>query len=114
MPWSVDARVPVLIGRLEDAEGDDALLIEGSQRVQRPAVAHFEVAERQHAPGCACCAPLSPVAFALRALFQARAKGDVPFFRRVVAVTRTEEGDVAVWSAIRNDPLTAGRFRLAG
>jgi hypothetical protein len=36
----------------------------------------------------------------------------LPFFRRVVAVTRSAEGDMAVWTALRGDPLTAGRFRL--
>jgi len=113
MPWNVDARVPVLLGQMEQAGQDDALLIEGGEPADGRTAARFDQTASEHAPGCACCVPRSPVALALNALFQARAKGEVPFFRRVVAVTRTTEGDVAVWAALRGDPLTAGRFRLA-
>lgn len=114
MGWNIDARVPVLLGRLVDAEPEDALLVEGPtpEAACGRALAGFELGASEHAAGCACCAPHSPVALALNALFQARAKGELPFFRRVVAVTHSAEGDIAVWTALRSDPLTAGRFRL--
>jgi hypothetical protein len=113
MAWNLDARIPVRFGPLDQAGGDDALIVEGgpAPRTGAAAVA-FELDGGGHPAGCACCVARSPAAQALYALFQARAKGEVPFFRRVLAVTRTPEGDLAVWSAVRNDPLAAGRFRL--
>jgi hypothetical protein len=113
MAWSIDARVPVVLGQLADADADDALLIEGEDSGPGRAAARFDVAVAVHAPECACCAPRTGAALALNRLFQARAKGEVPFFRRVVVVTRTAEGDMEVWSALRADQLTAARFRLA-
>lgn len=65
-----------------------------------------------HVPGCACCVARGPAAVALDRLFQRRARGEVGFFRRVVVVTATAEGDMEVWSALRNDPLASARFRL--
>jgi hypothetical protein len=111
MGWSLDARVLVKLGRLEQAGPGDALLVEGDGPVGGGA--HFRPVASEHSAGCACCAPRSPAALALNALFQARAKGEGPFFRRVVAVTQTEAGRTAVWAAVSSDPLTAGRFRLA-
>ena len=113
MAWKLDKRIPVRFGRLDEAGEDDALVIEGAAAPRTGAAAvAFEPDGGIHRAGCACCAARSPAAQALNALFQARAKGEAPFFRRVLAVTRTPEGDLAVWSAVRNDPLTAGRFRL--
>lgn len=51
---------------------------------------------------------------ALDRLFQRRARGDVAFFRQVLAVTATPEGDLEVWSALRGDVLVSARFRLQG
>src|SRR4051794_36122212 len=111
MTWTVDARVPVRLGSFAEAEEGDALLVEGG-RAPVAIGAAFEVNGPGHAPGCSCCAPRSSAALALNGLFQARAWGEVPFFRRVLAVTRSPEGDLAVWAAVRSDPLAAGRFRL--
>jgi hypothetical protein len=111
MTWNVDARVPVRLGSFADAEEGDALLVEGGGAPAATGTA-FEVNAPGHAPGCSCCAPRSSAALALNGLFQARAKAEVPFCRRVLAVTRTPEGDLAVWAAVRSDPLAAGRFRL--
>ena len=96
-----------------DAAGEgDALLVEGDARVDFWPLPTAVRRSPAHAAGCACCVPRSPAALALDRLFQARAKGEVPFFRRVLAVTSTPEGDMAVWAALRTDPLVSGRFRL--
>ncbi|MDE2573876.1 MAG: hypothetical protein KGL55_01045, partial [Rhodospirillales bacterium] len=59
--------------------------------------------------GCACCLPRHGAAAALGALFLARARGEVPFFRRVLAVVRDA---AAVRAALAGDVVTAARFRL--
>lgn len=101
MAWSVDARVPVCLGGVPGA--GDAVLAEGADFVLEP-----------HGAGCACCGVQNAVGAALNRLFQQRARGEVPFFRRVVAQTTTAEGDLAVWSALRDDPVASARFRLEG
>ncbi len=105
MAWSIDARVPVQFGTLEDAAAEDALLVEGDG-----GVGTFLPAQG-HPAACACCAGRSPAAAALDTLFQRRARGEIPFFRRVVAVTSSPEGDLEVWTALRSDPVVAARFR---
>lgn len=115
MALFLDARVPVVFGGVEDAAADDALLVEGdlAVAVDRP-VARFDPVIAGHAIGCACCVPRGAAATALAGLFVARARGAVPFFRRVVVVPRDENGTAAVREALAGDPLTAGRFRIAG
>ena len=112
MAW-IDARVPVRFGAVGDAVAGDALLLEGDA-VAPPefAAARFVAASAEHAPGCACCVARSAAAVALNKLFQARARGTVPFFRRVLAVTASAEGEMEVWAAVRGDPLVSGRFRV--
>ncbi len=63
--------------------------------------------------GCSCCAPQAPVGQALSRLFLARARGEVPFFREVIAVTVSREGRAAVAAALEADPLAAAWFRAA-
>jgi hypothetical protein len=112
MRWSLDARIPLVFGRVEDAGPDDAVLIEGDAPVAvEGAVVRIapSTAIADHAPGCACCLPRPPVAAALGGLFLARARGEVTFFRRVVAVVAD---DVQIRAAIAGDPLVSGRFRL--
>lgn len=110
MAWSVDARVAVRFGGVGDAGEGDALLVEGGVPDGLTGEG-FEVSVG-HVAGCACCVPQSAAAAALARLFQRRARGEVPFFRRVVAVTATEAGDMAVWAAIRSDAVASARFRL--
>lgn len=98
-----DARVPVLIGRAEDAGAGDAVLAEGGAAWGTLG---------GHAADCACCAPRGAAASELAALFLARARGEVPFFRRVVAVPAGEAGAAAIRAALRDDPFVSGRFRL--
>ncbi len=132
-----DTRVGVRFGAAEDAGPEDALLIEGdapgpgdaprdgeAQLVggavverdapaARRAVARFALPVRiaTHPRGCLCCAPRGPAAEALGRLFLARARGELPWFRSVVAVTRSTAGADAVRAALTGDVVTAARFR---
>jgi hypothetical protein len=106
-----DARVPVVFADLAAAGPDDGLLIEGDAPAPLGrAVARFASGPRPwHAPGCFCCAPRAAAAAALGRLYLARARGEVPFFRRVVAVVKDP---AAVRAALAEDTLAGGRFRL--
>jgi hypothetical protein len=116
MVESSDDRVPVRFGSAEAAGQDDALLVEGDT-VAPPghAVALFRLGPglTGHPFGCACCVPRGPVAEALGRLFLARARGEVAFFRSVVALVATPAGEAAVRAALAEDQVSAGRFRLA-
>jgi hypothetical protein len=115
-----DGRILVRFGVVGDAGPWDALLIEseapggGDASGDRAAVARFALRMRvaMHPVGCACCAPRGPVAEALGRLFLARARGEVPWFRSVVAVTRGAAGAEAVRAALAGDVVTLARFRL--
>jgi hypothetical protein len=116
MKWAVDARVALVFGQAEDAGPDDAVLTDGdapapnAATVLRLAAAQARpFASPAHMAGCACCVSRQPVAAALGGLFLARARGEVPFFRRVVAVVADA---AAVRAAVTADPLVSGRFRL--
>jgi hypothetical protein len=110
-----DGRIGVRFGAASDAGPDEALLIEGFVVADRASVARFTLTAgfATHPLGCACCAPRGPVAEALGRLFLARARGEVPWFRGVVAVTRSEAGAGAVRAALLADVVTAARFRQA-
>ncbi len=111
MPIFVDARVPVVFGPVTAAGPRDALLLEGGEAA--PAglpEARFALCQPGHPAGCACCAPRSAVAAALRDLFLARARGGVPWFGRVVVVA-SAEGEAAVRAALADDGFVAGRYR---
>ena len=110
MGWSVDARVPVRFGSVADAAEGDAVLIEGDAPAPGCPVVRFGTTD--HPAGCACCVPRSGAAQALSALFLARAKGETPFFRRVLAVAGPN-GEAAVRAALQADAMVAGCFRLA-
>jgi hypothetical protein len=111
MSQSTDARVPVIFGDIAAAGPDDGLLIEGEAPAPPGrAVARFSSAPRRwHAAGCACCVPRAAAAAALGRLYLARARGEVPFFRRVVASVRDP---ASVRAALAGDTLAAGRFRV--
>src|SRR5271165_4849913 len=114
-----DGRVRVRFGAADDAGPEEALLIEGTgadegaAQTDRAAMARFVLPIRiaTHPLGCACCAPRGPVAEALGRLFLARTRGEVPWFRSVVVVTRTAAGADAVRAALVGDVVTAARFR---
>jgi len=113
MAWSLDARLPVRFGSVEEASADEALLIEGNlpAPTSRAAERFTISANTSHPAGCACCAPRSSAAQALARLFLARARGDAPFFREVLVVTGTM-GEAAVRAALESDPLASAWFRL--
>jgi len=120
-----DGRIRVRFGVEGDAGPEDALLIEGEAPAagiaprdggapaDRPAIARFTLPVRvpTHPLGCICCAPRGPVAEALGRLFLARARGEVPWFRSVVAVTHAAGGVDAVRAALTGDVVTTARFR---
>lgn len=102
----IDARIPIGAG-----EGPFAALIAPGETTPAGAVAVETVdAAAMHPAACACCAGRSPVAVALDRLFQARVRGTVPWFVRV-AVADAAQADVV--AAVREDAVTAARFRLA-
>ena len=94
----VDARIPVVMGGLAEVGPEDALL-------SGEAVEHRVV---EHRLGCACCVGRDGVGQALGRLFQARARGEVAWFRRVVVVGVAA---TAVAQALADDPLAAAWFR---
>ena len=107
MTWSLDARIPLLIVQsvaalhAELADDPAAMALEG-----------FD-ASLPHAPACACCAGRTPAALALDALFQGRVRGTLPWFARIIALAESPEARAAVQTALREDALTAARFRAA-
>jgi hypothetical protein len=106
----IDARVPVVFGGIGDAGPQDALLIEGDAPAPEGRVVVRLMAEATpaHVAGCVCCVPRSAAGAALAGLFLARGRGDVAFFRRVLAVTSDR---AAILAAIENDMLASGWFK---
>ena len=113
MSSRIDLRVPLLFGAAEDAAAGDALLIEN----EGVAPGHFLPAplefHSRHSPSCPCCQARNAAGRALASLLQARARGEVAFFRRVVAVTRTPAGRLEVEEAVRFDPVASACYRLS-
>jgi hypothetical protein len=106
----IDARIPVIFGAIADAGPDDALLIEGDAAVPegRVVVRLMADATLAHTAGCVCCVPRSAAGSALAGLFLSRGRGDVAYFRRVLAVTSDPD---AIAEAIENDMLASAWFR---
>ena len=67
---------------------------------------------QSHAAACSCCGGRAPAATALDRLFQARVRGQCPWFDRVVALAETPEARAAIAAALVEDAVTAARFRL--
>lgn len=127
MPWSLDARIPIVIVADEAAlaaalEGDRpaAALLgpvrEGAARPDAPppgavALGRFDLSGPLHAAACACCAGRGAAAVALDALFQARVRNACPWFDRVVALAGTPAARAEVEAALDRDAVTAARFR---
>ena len=99
MTLMFDARVPVVFGRSQDAQEGDAVLTGELDGVP------------DHGAGCACCVARAPAAQALGDLFVHRARGTIPFFRRVLV--DGDAAEAAVRAALQSDPVAAARFRLA-
>ena len=123
MPWSVDARLPVVT--VGDAAGLAAALATGPKAAvlaeappapmpeDAAALASFDPFMPGHAGGCACCGGRSQAATALDRLFQARVRGTCPWFERVVALAETQAARDTVVAALTDDAVTAARFRAA-
>jgi hypothetical protein len=108
----IDARIPLIFAEAAQAHAEDAMLVEGDVPVGA-AVCRFEAGlAAGHPAGCACCTLRNGAAQALSRLFLARARGEIPFFRRVIAVVGTGAGRQAVLQALQTDPMASGCFRL--
>ena len=131
MPWSLDARIPIVIvadpaalaAALDAAQAGGrpaAVLLgpaaHGASRPDAPppgavALARFDLSGPAHAAACACCAGRGPAAVALDTLFQARIRNTCPWFDRVVALAETPAARAEVEAALAGDAVTAARFR---
>jgi hypothetical protein len=121
MPWSLDARIPLLI--VPDAAALAAALAAGPPAAilaeapppdlpdQAVALASFDAALPSHPSACACCTGRGAAALALDRLFQARVRGQCRWFDRVVALADTEAARGEIAAALRDDALTAARFK---
>lgn len=114
---NADARFPILLrARLAPAElapGDLVLL---DERVPQPPLPPGVTARRvafaaSHGASCACCGGHAPLARTLARLVVERARGEVPFFARLVAVSDAT-GRAALRVAVRADPLVSSRYSV--
>lgn len=122
MAWTVDARIPLLVTKGEAAlaealaAGPKAAVLAEAPPPPLPkdavALASFDPS-LPHAAACACCGGRSPAAVALDRLFQARVRNQCPWFERVVALAETAEAQAAIAAALREDAVTAARFRAS-
>ena len=111
MSFTLDARIPVVLGKPEEAGADDALLLEGDGPAE-PGKEWFQAdAPSAHSSGCACCLPRSSADMAFARLILARGRGTGPFFKRVIAVTSTIGGLACVKAALERDPLTSACYK---
>jgi hypothetical protein len=116
MAWSLDVRISLSFGTAASLAkgGATALLVEAPPEPLPPgAVAQASFASGPaHAPACGCCGGRSAAAAALDRLFQARVRGQCGWFDRVLAIVETPEAAAEIAAALREDAVTAARFRL--
>lgn len=105
----IDARIPVVFGLLSDLQPTDALLTDAPDAPAGVPTARLGPETPGHPPNCLCCVPRGEAGEALGRLFQARARAEVAFFRRVLAVV---DDQAAIRQAVLNDRLAAAWFRL--
>ena len=111
----LDARVPVRFAVPAQPGADTAWLVQDDAPAPAGAsVARFRLppAEAGHPVDCRCCVPRGPVAEALSRLFLARARGEVAFFRAVIALPSDAAGAETIKAALAADPVLMARFRL--
>jgi hypothetical protein len=123
MAWSVDARIPLVTVADEAAlaealaAGPPTAVLSDALLPARPAGAvaleRFDPAGAPHALACTCCGGRGAASQALDRLFQSRVRATSPWFARVVALAASAEGRAELAAALREDPLTAARFRPA-
>jgi hypothetical protein len=102
-----DLRIPVVFGDVSAAGPGDAVLAEGDLP---GATAHF-VPGAGHAPGCTCCVARGEAGRALAWLLHARARGEVPYFTRIVAVVTTQAARDDIHAALLSDPIASTCFK---
>ncbi len=114
----IDARIPVcFLDQVPAAAIADAVLLVASQGSTPAASAGWvsvcvlpeAPGVPRHAPGCACCAPRSPQADVLTRLFQARARGEIGYFRRLAACLPPATG-AALREVLARDAFLSGCF----
>jgi hypothetical protein len=105
------ATIAIVFGSVDQARAGDALLQEG-RGASAPGHEWFTIEPSfGHPLRCACCTPRNAAGRALGRLLLARGRGTSPYFRRVIAVTRSEAAIQAVISAVADDPLASTWFR---
>jgi hypothetical protein len=117
-PW-LDARIPVLVGAdlmpgdaVGDAAAANVALVEVGA-APPPSIPHaIFMPDQRHPSGCACCAGRASAALALDRLFLRRARGELPLFRRVLAVVASPAGEASLRAALSDDPIVSVRYRL--
>ena len=107
----LDARIPVLMDPAVMEAGDAMLVEAGAAAPAGVPCARF-VADGPHPAGCACCVARYGAALALDRLFLLRARGEVAFFRRVVARPSSAAGAASLREALASDPVDSARYRL--
>jgi hypothetical protein len=122
MAWNLDARIPLRVfsdpATLAEAlaAGPPAALLVEAPPAPLPdgavAQASFDPF-MSHEVACTCCDGRSPAATALDRLFQARIRGQCPWFERVLAMAETPEAQASLQAALHEDALTSARFRPA-
>ncbi|GAA5265400.1 hypothetical protein ACOSOMT5_P1825 [Acidiphilium sp. MT5] len=114
---TADQRITIEFGEFGEFGGklraDDAVLIAGD--APAPVVAAVERFStgpaRGHKRGCYCCAPRNQAALALNRLFLARARGTVPWFKRLIFIG-DEAAQAELRAALADDVLSRARFVL--
>jgi len=102
-------RIPINFGGTPGP--DDAALVEDGHDMPPTGYAlRFSAAKPGHALSCACCSLRGPAADALGQIFIARARGQAPFFQRVV-VLASPEGEATVRKALAEDVVTRARYK---
>jgi hypothetical protein len=123
MTWSIDARIPLVTVTdtvalaVALSQGKPAAVLAEAPPPESPpgavALVSFDLSGPSHLPACSCCAGRGPAASALDRLFQARVRGACGWFDRVVALAETEAAQAEIAAALREDAVTAARFRAA-
>ncbi|HEX3349007.1 MAG TPA: hypothetical protein VHS58_13000 [Acetobacteraceae bacterium] len=110
----IDARIPVVFGALDEVRAVDAVIVEGDAIPAGMFGLSFQPGPGVPSAGCPCCASRGPLATVVGNMFAARARGEAPFFERVVAVLATPAGRQTIRAVLTADPVCAARFRLSG
>ena len=107
----MDTRIAVLFAAASAAIPPETAVLTDSHVPMPGAVAVVRLATA--APtvfaACTCCAPRDQAARLLHQLFMARARGEVPFFRQVVAIVADP---AALRMAVQRDVLVQARYRV--